>query len=65
VSALVRTRIGLGDYSSEIELLAQLKIETKRLCDIVVRVETSRRGGDLKADLDALEEQAGIVRGLL
>lgn len=37
--------------------------EVRRLCDRVVWCQSSRRSGDLDADLDALEEQRIVTMG--
>lgn len=39
--------------------------EIQRLCDRVLWCQASRAGGDLDADLDALEEQRAVVESLL
>jgi len=39
--------------------------EVNSLCDRVLWCQSSRRGGDLDADLDALEEQRCVVERIL
>jgi len=42
-----------------------LVTEVNRLCDRVLWCQASRNGGDLDADLDALEEQRAVVERIL